>query len=710
MNFRTTLLAWGCSLGLSTVFAISCAQAAPAGTAPLVAALDRLEGRLAAEQAGPSWRRYLRLDQLRGLVAQGAQADPAGVAEILGRLNSGAPGLEGSEFVTVRQALELWSVELSPPPPEKLADMARAEKQHFRPVTLADAQQAKARLAAALDALQQRLRPAGPNGADWAKHLQLEGLDAQLRSEKPDMTVLGETYQRFASGHEGLGLIWFADVRDELRHYVELTGAVGNPQLKTAYETILDRSATQLGEYAAKPTTELATDIEESLRWLENALQAPALVRAVRQRHVYPNLFVQVSGPTAVAGINDEVKETTPIQDFILKATVQGTGHTTGRICGSLVPSPYFAVIDATFQGVAQSSTVSVRGPAEVYSSGRTGIGTRTRLWVDSRGVFALPSVSTAATETDISDIDLTRGGRMIERMAWKQAGKKQPKAEAIASQHAEQLANERADQRANEALTRANASFQKKFRQPLLDRRLFPQILQFSTTAESMHVVSLEADAAQLGASTAPPSLAEGADLGLQLHETMANNLASGALGGMTVREQTFQSAMTDLLGKVPDRLKPDNEKEPWAVTFARRLPISVTFANNEIRLSIRGRRYHKAEESYPGMDVTAVYQILRTERGFKLVRQGELAIFPPGFIPGGSMRLSAREIAIRSLLQKRFGKMFDKEVPVEAVTMPGNWAKAGRLEPVQLTAHAGWLTASYRRAPESKAALASK
>lgn len=590
----------------------------------------------------------------------------------------------------------------------RLGDLARAAKTQFRPVTAADVEAVKVRLNATVARLGQRLLVDGPNGADWRKFVGLDRLEEQLRRGRPDLAPLGEVYQRLNSGHEGLGLNWFADVREELRHYLELSGAVGNAQLKTVYEQMLDGLARQLDEYSAQPTTDGATAVEESLRWLENALQAPDVVRAVRDRLVYPNLLAAISAGTVAAGINEEVNETMPICDSIIGAMVSGTGCSTGQINGELPQAPGFGVVDATYLGYTRSNTVASRGPARVYSQGLTGIGTRKRLWADENGVFSLPAASNATTSTTITDIELTRGGRMLERIAWKKACQQQPQAESVAARHAEGLANQRADQRAAGQIAEANANFQKKLRQPLLERHLFPRLCQFNTDPAAIRLTAIEADDAQLGAPTAPIPLVESADLGLQVHETMANNLASGALRGMTVHETTFQSVLVDLLGKVPDRLKPAQDKEPVSIAFARRQPICVAFSDNTIRATMHGRRFFKGEESYPGMDVTVVYKVFKADRGFKLVRQGDIHIVPPGYKPGEG--LSPKQNIIQTLLRRRFEKIFDKEILAQEFTLSGNWAKVGKFEPIQVVAHAGWLALAWHRVPNAQPVAASR
>ena len=138
------------------------------------------------------------------------------------------------------------------------------------------------------------------------------------------------------------------------------------------------------------------------------------------------------------------------------------------------------------------------------------------------------------------------------------------------------------------------------------------------------------------------------------------------------------------------------------WIVnSSALSLPISVSFADGRFSVTIRGRRYKKGEKSYPGMNVTAVYEITRTEDGFKAVRRGELQIFPPGFVPGSGRQLSVREQVLRDLLQRRFGKMLEEEIVPEPLLLPGKWEAAGGLNLVQWEAKDGWMLLAWKQSP---------
>ena len=153
---------------------------------------------------------------------------------------------------------------------------------------------------------------------------------------------------------------------------------------------------------------------------------------------------------------------------------------------------------------------------------------------------------------------------------------------------------------------------------------------------------------------------------------------------------------------------MKGDEDGKPWAISFARRQPIFVTFADDGFKISLHGARYYKGSDSHPGMNITATYKIEKSAKGFKAVRQGDIEVFPPDFVPGAGKQIDARRQVIRKLLEKRFAKVFEQEMIGEGLELPGKWKAAGKMLPIQLDAKDGWLVVAWKRAPvEPKVAV---
>jgi len=589
------------------------------------------------------------------------------------------------------------------PAVDQLPAECRAAKATFHPVTQADLAEAKDELVEAVVRLDRRLGADADNGPGWRKYLQWDRMQSELcGNEKPDVAALTSILGKYEAGYEGLRLARFVDVRLALSRYLLIAQNVDNPALKTAYENLLDALATQLESYADAPTAKGALIIGRLIGQLEDARQVPQLIGAVRHHYARPNLWVEVSADLIDAGMGGPVDEMTPVRDVILGTDISGTGHTTGRICVELIPDPQRAAIETVFCGTTLSENVGRNGPVRIHSNGTTRLDGRMSVFLDANGLDWLPAISNAETETQITAIRDRRGRQMVERIARRRAAEQKHEAEYIASAHAEQQLNARIDSQADEMLQKANGAFREKFRRPLVERKLFPQRLDFSTTGEALHVVGLRADASQMAAPTEPPPAADGADgadLTVRIHESMVNNLLASALGGMTLGDETYKSLVVELLGELPERMQVEEGEPAWAIDFDALRPISLAFGDDQLTVTLRGRRYYRDGEDYPAMDVTAVYDIEKTEQGFAAVRQGPLEIFPPGFVPDSGKTLSTKQMVIRSLLETRFDRIFAEEMPLEDIELPGNLNKAGKLRPIRFACQDGWLSLAWKR-----------
>ncbi|MCE5268976.1 MAG: hypothetical protein LLG00_13945 [Planctomycetaceae bacterium] len=599
------------------------------------------------------------------------------------------------------------------PTSEGLAAAAKAAKAAFRPIDRSDVEESKAALLEALDRLDGRLGQAGPNGDDWRKWLLWDQLQDQLSSERqPDKAVLRRVLTRYRPDHDGLELVWFLDVQRALHNYLAMLGAVDNPAVKNEFEERMDRLAKTLEEYQVKPTTEDAVVISETVRFLQGAHQTPRLVRAIERELVHPNVIVDLSPQLVGAGLVECVDDTMPVEDCILGTAIYGMARTVGQTHTELVPSRNVGILDTIFCGVTHSNNIGYHGNITICSTATVDLVARKRLCINAEGLWTEPAVSSATVSTDIGDIQSRKGRRMIERMAWKKSDKLKPEAECIAARHAESRLNQRIDERAEDPLEQANQKYVEKFYRPFSERKLFPQTLRFSTMPQAFTITAVQAGGGKVAAPSAPPAVAaEGSDMTLRLHESMINNLAFDALAGRTIHEKKVQTMAVDLLGYLPDRMKGDDDGKPWAITFAPRQPVSVTFADNGFRVTLRGARYFKGEDAYPAMNISAIYKIDRSVEGkIKVVRQGGIEVFPPGFVPGGEKKLSGPQQVLRKLLEKRFAKVFEPEFLGEGLTLPGKWKSFGKLLAAGVTCDDGWLSVAWKRAAVSPKVAAAK
>jgi hypothetical protein len=671
------------------------------------AALDDLNQWLNAVPTGPGWQKFLHLDELEAQLAEPEKVAPGVLADLIRPYAKGKPETDRDKFVRLRKALDAWLDSL-PMTAEQLQAEIEKAKQSFSPLTESDVAAAKARLIEALKKLGAALDPANEESSRWREYLQWDRLEEQLaREEGPDLATLDEIYAKYAAGYEGLDLAVFDDVRAALRGYLNTARAAAAPAvIKAQYEQLLDALPEYLERHRKNPTPDDAAALASAIEWLEDAGQASWLVESIRRDFTHPNLFGRIDADVVKGGLEGPVDETGPVTDVILGASVRGTGHTVGRIEGELVPNDLRAEIVTVFKGTINSTTRSYKDGATVSSTGVTQIETRKPLVFTAEGFAALPATSKATTQSTIRGINSGRGAAG-QQAATRQVYGQKSQAERISSQHAEDRANRRADEKAAEMLAEPQKSYLEKFRHPLEQRKLFPRQLDFRTTSQAVLLTGLQAGPYDLGAPGAPPATIDNPHMAVQVHESAFNNYAAGSLSGRILTEAQFLATLEQLLGEVPERLKNEEEHEPWTITFSRSQPITVTFGDGQFRMTIRGRHFVSGGKDYPDdMDITAVYKVVKGDDGFKAVRQGDLEIFPPGFTPGGDAKLSVPKQTIRRMLERRFEKMFDKEIVPEPLVLPGEWEKTGKYKLDQWDVADGWMVMAWNRIPGSETA----
>ncbi len=678
---------------LAAAFSVSVFSAYAQGeesAAPVRKALAALETWLGTGPIRDGWNRYLNLPALDAEVAKGDAADQAVVAGVLKQLETGAAGLQLEQFAAPREALSDWIEQLTIAKAGGLPEAVLASQSAVHPITDADVAAAKDKLQKAVAALDKYLTAAGANGAAWKEYLHWKDLESQLASKAPDPEALRAVEQSFTADFVGLELPVFGNVAGDLQDFADVVEA-RNTDLAAKLPDELKALAEELKQYPQSPTEEAAIAVGGRLGWLHAMRQVPALVKAIRNRLSQPNLHARVSAELVAVGIQQQVDDTSPVRDNILGTDISGTGHTVGQLTMRLVPDETRAQFETTLSGKTLTKTVGYNGPATIYSDGTTNIEGHKRIVIDEKGFASYPATANAATSTQITGIGARRA--LVQRIATNRVYESKAEAEAIGSQHAAGRVRERLEAQIAQQLSKAQGDFVYKFRNPLLRRRQFPELLKFSTTQDALWVRALQANSAQLGASLAPPSVTVASDLAVQLHESAPNNLLSALLSGATVGEEDLKKKMIEWRGSLPDRFKENDDQEPLSITFAKSQPISVKFFDGGVRITVRGQRYISGNRHFQAMNVTANYKMQIDGIGTKLIRQGDLEIVPPR----ASGTLSTRQIALRTVLQKKFGKVFEPELKYEGLKLPGRWESAGPLAIKQLQSDSGWLVLAW-------------
>ncbi len=680
---------------------ISAAAEGDSAKAKTEVALKQVESWLGPGATGDGWVKYLDLAALHRELERSGPVDVATVSQVLAKLNSGAKGLDRPQFKPLQSALAAWVDELNLPGPEALGDAVKSAASQFHPISPQDLDQARAAVLRESQELSAYFGRLGAVGPGWQKYLRLADLNAQVQpGAAADRDVLAKIAERFAADKPGLEMAQVRAAGSALKSYYQLLDAAANDNLSKQYESEIGGLSEWLGKYSSAPGEESAAEVNRRLGWLDQMHQGENLVRSIRRAFEKPNLFVAAKTQIVGAGIERALNDVMPLRDNINGTQISGTGRTVGQLKVELVPDARRATFDIMLSGVTYSNTVGYNGPATIYSQGTTSVGGRKRVMIDATGIHNLPSTAAAITKTRITGVAAGRPGGLINNIAQRKVAEGKGQAEQIAAQHAEARIRTRLDKEAAKDLGNAHHDFMEKFRNPLVRQNLFPTLFDFSTTKDLLHVTVLQADQTQLGAPGAPPELNEkDCDLAVRLHESAANNLAASLLSGVTLRDEEVRNKIVELRGSLPDQLKDQEDQEPWSITFEKFRPVSVSIRDGGVEIVIRGRRYTTGENDknkYGAMYVTARYKTEKLDKGYRLVRQGELSIEPPK-----EGRQSTKVVALKAILRKKFAKLFPETVEPQGLELPGKWKNAGKLWAAHVQTDGGWATIGYRRSP---------
>ncbi len=645
-------------------------------SAPVREAVAQLEKYLDSQPTGKGWRDYLNLAALKAELDKGAEADPKKAAEFLKLLEGEAPGLELEPFARLRDALRQWPESVVVAKAANLQEAIASSEAVFYPPGAADVATARSELTAAMAGLDRYLNANPAVAAGWREFLRWKELQAQVAAPKPDVDALETIDGLFSTDATGLEMPVFMHVRKALENFANLLTAA-REDLQPKYIAHLKSLADKIKEYESNKSSELASAVGSDLAWLEAMHLDRPLVEDIRKRFSTPNLHVRVSSKLIAAGTKQSLDETGPITDSILGTAISGTAHTVANIDGRPIDDQQRAVVDLTLKGTTHTNTVGYNGPATIYSKGTTQIEGNKKIAIDASGFSSYPATAKATTQTQVMGVG-ARGG-IAQRVATDRVYESKPEAEQIAGMHAAARVRHRMEAQADKQLGKAQANYLKNIRNPLLRHDDFPSMVEARSTDQALSFTALQANPAQLGAPLAAPTLADEHDLALQLHESMINNLAAAMLAGVTLKEKEVQDKVIEWRGKLPEQLQSEPDKEPWSITFAKSRPVTVKFTDDGVQITIRGNRYTSGDREFRAMDVTARYKIKPHGSSYRLMRDEELEIAPPNFVPGKT-RLSGSQVTLKALLQRKFGKLFDPEIKAETMTFSGQLEKVVR------------------------------
>lgn len=646
------------------------------------------------------WNEFLKTKTLQQELDKGKHADRQVVEEILGLYSSQTPGLDNRHFFAVRESLDQWLTTLSLPDVDELPHRIREAKSRFIPSAAGSVEQTRLELSQFISQLEQFLASGGrKKELGWKEYLRWDEMQNILTSEDgPDLKKLEQIQKLFFEDFKGLDLPAFVAVRRALRKYAESV-VYSNEKFQAQFATAVESLAQGIEVYPNQPSHQNAATIAFLLGTFERSGQLPDLVSAVRHHYSKPNYYVQISGPLVGLGFDETVDDKTPMKENRDGARVTGTVNTTGEIVSRLVPNVHEGEIEIQLLGNAQADTRTVSGPATIIASSVTSIDVRKTLFFSDEGIRG--TEASANCETDIS-IEKVLGSPTVISRARPKIRAKLPRSKFRTARATEQRMSRELEKTVAEAVTNANHRYQQQFKTPLMRRDEHPGKMNFSTTENFLLGQMAQANSFQIAALDRPPKSLTGLDLAIQIHQSYVNNYVEAVYGGTKLTDKKMAQIAGEIMDTVPERFQHDENAEPWSITFPRRKPLTVIFADGGYTVVIRGRRYTSGDRSLGAWHVTAKYRFEMLPEGLRRIRQGDLDIKPANFTQRSNHKLSITEVAEKNILQRRFSELFSPVIEPEKMELAGQWKTAKKLIMKQLTAEGGWLVMGWQQSKQ--------
>lgn len=433
--------------------------------------------------------------------------------------------------------------------------------------------------------------------------------------------------------------------------------------------------------------------------------EAPARAVARATGPVYPNLLIEVGQDfvNAIAGVpRTQAGEINRRQEKIHTVGVQ---LSTIRAHVDLLPSSQNAQFLVILRGQTNAETDNRRGKVQVGLSTQVSYASRKTFVVDENGIRE----SQAQTDPRLDynclkylDADVCFPVRpVVKRLAYRVFTRQKPKLDADILKSAGEEVTKQFDELTAKQLREWNHRYLTDIKEPMTERRVFPQRLRLMTSDHQIGIRALLNDPLGKSPNFAPvPDILGWPDVSIRIEQSLLNNFCQAMFGGKEFTGDELDDEFNRLVGPLLGEVRTaDVGDKDFSITFAKEKPIEFQFHDQKLTIILRGEDFTSGGRDFDGMDTKAVYKLRKTETGLIAEREGDLVIYPPGFRPGVD-RLGAREKVLQQILDRKFGRVFKPTFESTEFRLPESLKVDIALHTTQVSSSQGWLTLAWRRA----------
>lgn len=552
-------------------------------------------------------------------------------------------------------------------------------------------------------------------GADyaraWKDHLRWPLLTGNLGdADAMNVDELALVRRWLYSNREGLEYDFFAQLRTRVEAHLDAAVAFTDDNLEATFRQKVALLQEQLRALAIENTDTNAAAVGRTLGWLEQVRQLEEEVVTTRELISLPNAQICVDKPLlerAIALLATNVQQTLPVSDRVnvpkasllgrsRTVNVHGTASTSGEISLELLDNQDLGDLQLVYRGEIDSRCRSVVGPVTVAMRTLGPVTAITPVQFSMAGVNLITTRVQPEVRTRVTNV--TAKNQLFERLGKRRVSAPDSRRQmnSRASYKAEKLLQEEMDDRVETVLDEIRAELQAARSSmgnfsdvfaPVAREGATPRWEGIQTTTDSVIVNGISQRREQLGSPVAAPTLADPADVQVQLHVSFFNNMLETIMAGKTFTDRYFMRYGRILQAELPPQLMVHSRSVRWSVDARKPRPLEISIpAPNRFRIELRFQKVVIGEEQFTGPTILTVeYDLLENEYGeYFLERDQDLAL---------DSSLPAEQEAF---LHGKMSAFFAPILDAGGVALPegGSLGRLRGLQPAGARAADNWLT----------------
>ncbi len=532
----------------------------------------------------------------------------------------------------------------------------------------------------------------------WMDYLDVEELEEAIENDDAGIKAQGRLAQslvyRLIGTAPGLELSRLQRLRLASQNFVAAVKFGDEAAVKKA-QVLAKALAKKIEISEGLPATSDIAFINRILDELNQANQASAAVRAVRDRFNHANVRLSVSESMVQQLASRPVSQTTQVRDCILGTRLVGSASLNGFVTADFQPCVNSTKLQINMNGQICSNNTGYNGPISLTTVGSGQVHASRAVYISDKGISRDPVHVWASLNTAITGINHPL--RIVRKIASRKAAQQKPQADRIALNKLRERVGTQFAEETNQA---ANFSIDDLMSRvtPTLRRLNLPSPSQaWSSTDQSMSIALMMRDADQVGAVSSPPSIRKPYGVAIQLHETTIHNVATKILAGRTMTKEKLRELL-EVAGREMDSNDGSEPEKNFEVDFEATQPLVFEARNDKLKIGIRGTRFAQEDREVKGsgnkpLTITATYSPSLVDGRWTLKRDEEINVAYAGSDKGG-----VKKTAERGRIRDSFAKVFPETLLDRPITIPLD-AKMEALRgmtftPTHISAQDGWFT----------------